>query len=271
MDFWLHILIAAFGLFFISGFRIINQYERGVKFTLGKYSGILEPGLTWVVPFVQWVVNVDTRQNALELRPQDVMTKDQVNLRIDGVVFYSVEQPEQSILNVANVSSQLHEKATSELKEIVGHMTLTEALGGRDKIATALKFQMTKAIEDSESEKTKRKPWGIVVRGIQINNIELPQTLVRAMAKEAEAEREKKAIVIRAIGEEEAAKKYSEAAAQYEKAPKALRLRELKTYEEIGKENNTMMIVIPSEMALGDGKWLLPFANEAQKGKKAQK
>ncbi len=245
-------------LLLLGGFRVIKQYQRGVKFTLGKYTGLAQPGLTWIFPAVQWIQKIDLRQVALNLKPQEVMTKDQVNLKIDGVIFYSVNRPEQVVLNVENLKQQLHEKATSELKDIVGSMTLSEALQSREKIAEKLQNQMTKAIKDLEAVPEQRLPWGIQVRGIQINNIELPQSLVRAMAKEAEAEREKNAIFIRAQGELAASKNYQLAAEHYQKKPMALRLRELKTYEEIGKEHNSLMIVIPSQMA-DSVAWTLPF------------
>ncbi len=260
------ILLFFIVLLLISGIRIINQYERGVKFSLGKYTGILEPGLNWVIPMIQWVQKVDIRQRALELKPQDVMTKDQVNLHIDGVIFFNITRPDHSVLNVENVFNQLHEKATSELKEIVGNKTMSEALKGREKIAIELKKQMETAIKDDSA--ADRKPWGVSVRGIQINNIELPEKLVRAMAKEAEAEREKKAIVIRAKGEEEAAESYKQAALVYAKTESGLRLRELKTYEEIGKEHNSLMLVIPREMTQGDAKWVLPFAKNLKPKKR---
>ena len=240
-------------LLLLSGFRVVQQYQRGVKFTLGKYSGLVQPGLTWIFPLIQWIQKIDLRQVALNLKPQEVMTKDQVNLKIDGVIFYSVNRPEQVVLNVENLK-----QATSELKDIVGSMTLSEALQSREKIAEKLQNQMTKAIKDTETVQEQRLPWGIQVRGIQINNIELPQSLVRAMAKEAEAEREKNAIFIRAQGELAASKNYQLAAEHYQKRPMALRLRELKTYEEIGKEHNSLMIVIPTQMA-DSAAWTIPF------------
>ncbi len=226
----------------LSGLRIVNQYQRGVKFTLGRYSGILGPGPHLIIPLAQWVKKVDIRQTTLTLKKQEVMSKDQVNINIDGVVFYHISDPAQSIMNVENLEKQIGEKAASELKEIVGKLTMTEALQGRAKIAQELQEHMTEAITDNDTG----KPWGVIIKSIQINNIELPEVLTRAMAKEAEAEREKKAIVIRADGENEAAGKYNEASRKYNKL--SLRLRELKTYEEIGKEHNTLMMVIPTEM-----------------------
>ncbi|MFH1211155.1 MAG: SPFH domain-containing protein, partial [archaeon] len=225
---------------------------------------IMGPGFGYVLPFFQQHKRLDIRQMTIDLPPQEVMTKDQVNLRIDGVVFYHITEPENVILNVHNHYKQLADKATSELKEVVGKMTMSEALQHRDKIAAELKAQLDSAIED----KIDKKPWGLKVRAVQINNIELPKQLVRAMAKEAEAERERKAINIRAEGEEEASTKYAEAAKKYAQSTGAMRLRELKTYEEIGKENNSFMIVIPSEMT-SNANWVIPMA-EAMKKQKQQ-
>lgn len=239
-----------FGIIFlilVFGLKIINQYQRGVKFTLGKYSGIMNPGLNFIIPIIQTMERIDIRQTTIDLRPQEVMTKDQVNLKIDGVVFYHITNPSYVILNIQNLEKQISDKATSELKEVVGKMTMSEALQNREKIAKELKEQLDISINDY-NKKEESKPWGIEIKSIQINNVELPQVLVRAMSKEAEAEREKKAIIIRASGEEEASQKYLEASNKYMKSPYALKLRELKTWEEIGKEHNSLMIVVPSEL-----------------------
>jgi len=244
-------------LLLIFGLKIINQYERGVRFTLGKYSGIIEPGLNFVIPIIQSYRKVDIRQTTINLPPQEVMTKDQVNLKIDGVVFYVVREPEKVILNVEDLELQLEAKASSELKEIIGNKTMKESLSDRTDIANTLLSMLNEAIEDKSSKN--KKDWGIEVKAIQINNIELPRELIRAMSKQAEAEREKEARITKAQGEFEASKKFGEASQVYEKNPSALRLRELQTFQEIGTEHNTLMMVIPSTMATGDGKWTLPM------------
>lgn len=251
-------------LFLGASLRVINQYERGVKFTLGKYSKIMKPGLNFVFPLIQNYRRVDIRQTTLELPPQDVMTKDQVNLRIDGVVFYAVKEPDKVILNVENLEEQLEAKASSELKEIIGNKTMKESLSDREDIAKQLIEMLNVAIEDRYTKD--KKDWGIEVKGVQINNIELPKELIRAMSKQAEAVQEKEARITKAQGEFEASKKFYEASNVYEKNPSALRLRELQTFQEIGTEHNTLMMVIPSTMANTDGKWVLPFgANELNK------
>jgi len=241
----------------IASLKVINQYERGVKFTLGKYTGIMNPGLNFVVPIIQGYRRVDIRQTTINLPPQEVMTKDQVNLNIDGVVFYVVKEPEKVILNVENLEHQLEAKASSELKEIIGNKTMKESLSDRMDIANTLLAMLNDAIEDKNSKD--KKDWGIEVKAVQINNIELPRELIRAMSKQAEAEREKEARITKALGEFEASKKFGEASQVYEKNPSALRLRELQTFQEIGTEHNTLMMVIPSTMANTDGKWTLPM------------
>ncbi|HLD79381.1 MAG TPA: SPFH domain-containing protein [Candidatus Nanoarchaeia archaeon] len=230
--------------------RIVREYQRGIKFTLGKYTGTVRPGLRIVLPILQDMVKVDIRQKTIDLPAQEVMTKDQVNLSVDGVVFFNIVNPANVVLNVQNLEHQLQNTATAELKEIIGALNMSDALQKRDYIASQLKKRLQAVIGDESVPENQRKRWGIVVRSIQINNVELPENLIRAMAKEAEAEREKKAIVIRAQGEKEASKNYREASEIYSKNSVAFKLRELKTWEEIGKEQNSLMIVVPSNVAV---------------------
>ncbi len=266
---WIIIFIAAFLI--IAGLKVINQYQRGVRFTLGKYSGIMNPGLNYIIPIIQTFRRVDIRQTTIDLKPQSVMTKDQVNLNIDGVVFYVIQQPEKVILNVENLITQLSDKASSELKEIIGNRTMSESLMERDKIAKELLGKLNEAIEDKNSRN--RKDWGIEIKAIQINNINLPQELIRAMSKQAEAEREKLARVIKAQGEYEASKRFEDASKIYKNNPDAMKLRELQTYQEIGTERNTLIMVIPSNMANPSGSFVLSSALNSAKfeEKKAKK
>lgn len=241
--------------------KVINEYERGVILTLGKFTSIKNPGLRLVIPIIQQMFTVDMRQRTIKLEPQSVMTKDQVNLTIDGVVFYRVSSAKNAILNVTNITEQLEAKATSELKEIIGSLAMSQALTKRAEIADKLIASLNEAIKDKDGY-----DWGVVVSSIQINNLELPEELVRAMAKQAEAEREKEARKTKADGEFQAAHKFSEAAKLYREAPEALKLRELQTYQEIGTEQNTLMLVIPQGMAHESANWALPFlTNEFSK------
>ncbi len=254
----------------IISLKVINQYERGVKFTLGKFSGVMHPGLRVVIPIIQKYRRVDIRQTTLELPPQEVMTKDQVNLKIDGVVFYRIIEPEKVVLNVENLEEQLEAKASSELKEIIGNKTMKESLSDREDIAKKLLLMLNEAIDDKNAKE--KRDWGIEVKAIQINNIELPKELIRAMSKQAEAVQEKEARITKAQGEFEASRKFNEASKLYEGSPSALRLRELQTFQEIGTEKNTLMMVIPSTMTAGDGKWVLPMGlNELQRSEAKNK
>jgi len=265
MDFITLLVLGIIILFvIIISLKIIYQYERGVKFTLGRFSKVMKPGLRIVIPIIQTYRKVDIRQTTIELPPQEVMTKDQVNLKIDGVVFYRVIEPEKVVLNVENLKEQLEAKASSELKEIIGNKTMKESLSDREDIAKKLLTMLNEAIEDKNAKE--KKDWGIEVKAVQINNIELPNELIRAMSKQAEAVQEKEARITKAQGEFEASKKFHEASKFFENSPSALRLRELQTFQEIGTEKNTLMMVIPSTMVSGDGKWVLPLGvNELQK------
>ena len=256
---WILLTIFAFiiGIYFLCGITIVKQYMRVVVFTWGKYTKTLEPGFKFVWPIMQVGREVDIRQLVLDLQKQEVMTEDKVNLKIDGVVFYSIEKPEDMIINVRNVEAQLQAKATSELKEIIGKLTMSDSLAKRADIAKELLEQITKAIADEEHKKN----WGIVIRGVQINNIELPQELIRGMSKQAEAKQEKEARATKAQGELDASKRFAEAAIIYRKNPEAMRLRELQTYQEIGTEHNSLMIVVPASMTNSDGKWVLPYGS----------
>ena len=238
------VFVAILAIYLACCLKIVNQYERGVKFKFGKFAGVLNPGLHVVLEGIESMEKVDIRQQVLTLPAQEVMTKDQVNLKIDGVVFYNVTEPARAVINVVNIDSQLVAKATSELKEILGNKTMKESLSDRQDIAKRLKTELLNAINDINGNKS----WGIVVNDVQINNINLPQELTRAMAKAAEAVQEKEARLTKAEGEKLASSKLMEAAQLYGSNPTAMRLRELQTYQEIGSEKNTLMMVIPSRM-----------------------
>ena len=139
----------------VTSLKIINQYERGVKFTLGRYSSLMTPGLRIVIPFIQTYRRIDIRQTTIGLPPQEVMTKDQVNLKIDGVVFYRVVEPEKVVLNVEDLEEQLEAKASSELKEIIGNKTMKESLSDREDIAKKLLGMLNEAIDEKMQKRKK--------------------------------------------------------------------------------------------------------------------
>ena len=231
------VLLLLVVVFIISGFRIINAYERAVRLRLGKYHDTLSEGLKWIIPLVDQIKRIDMRQTTLGLPAQKVLSKDNVNLAIDGVVFYVVNNARDSFLNVENLRLQLENKASSELKEIIGGLDMNASLTGREKIAGELRDKLNRTVQEDD------KPWGITVKAVQINDISLPEELIRAMAAIAEAQREREARVLKATGEQEAATKFAEASKIYGENPLAIRLRELQTYTEIGRENNSLVIV----------------------------
>lgn len=270
---WLWILLAVLAVFLLTGLRVIKQYERGVKFTLGKYNGVRGPGLRYVLPIIQSMNVVDIRQRTIDLEEQSAITNDQVSVSIDGVVFYAVEEPEKAVLNVENLREQIRNKTTSELKDIIGEYRMADMFEKRDEIAKKLKDKLSEAIKDANTDGEK-KDWGIAVKYIQINDINLSKELIRAMAKQAEADRERVARTTKAEGELQASKRFKEASSNYSDNPAAMKLRELQTYQEIGVEQNSLMIVAPSDTIKGDGNWVLPMgANqlENQNNKKTKK
>ncbi len=210
----------------LSGIRIINQYERGIVLTLGKYTGMRNPGLNIIIPIVQTMRKVDVRSTPVDVPKQEVITKDNVTIGIDAVVYFRVLDPAKAVLETTNYAYATSQFSQAALRDVVGNVELDELLGKRDEISSQIK-----TIVDSETEK-----WGIDVENVKLQNIELPQDMKRAMAKQAEAERERRANVINADGEKISAKALAEAAAMLSGTPGALNLRTLNTLERISTE-----------------------------------
>lgn len=230
---WLLIII---GGFILSGIKIVNQYERGVVLTLGKFTGIREPGLRIVVPIIQRMIKVDIRTNTIDVPKQEVITKDNVTIGVDAVVYFNVVDAEKAVLQIANYIYATSQFAQAALRDVSGNVELDALLGKREEIS-----QQIKTIVDSETEK-----WGINIDSVKVQNIELPQDMKRAMAKQAEAERERRAKIIAAEGEQMSAAKLGEAADIISKHPIALQLRNLQVLTEIAVEKNST-IVFPSQ------------------------
>ncbi|OIQ94300.1 modulator of FtsH protease HflK [mine drainage metagenome] len=235
---WPILLLAAL-LFLARGLAIIRQTERGVVLTLGRYSRTLEPGLRFVLPVVQQLMRIDVRVYVLEISDQDLITKDNVSVRVAAVTSYAVKDPRKALLDVRDYRSAIDLLAQITLRSTVGKHALDDLLAHQEElnktIATAL---------EAHSEE-----WGVAIKDVAIRSVDLDQTMVRAMAQEAEAERGKRARVITAEGEKEAAVKLREAAEELAKSPAALTLRSLATLKEIGAERNTT-IVFPMEASL---------------------
>lgn len=229
-------LIVIIGGFILSGIKIVNQYERGVVLTLGKFTGIREPGLRIVVPIIQRMIKVDIRTNTIDVPKQEVITKDNVTIGVDAVVYFNVVDAEKAVLQIANYIYATSQFAQAALRDVSGNVELDALLGKREEIS-----QQIKTIVDSETEK-----WGINIDSVKVQNIELPQDMKRAMAKQAEAERERRAKIIAAEGEQMSAAKLGEAADIISQHPIALQLRNLQVLTEIAVEKNST-IVFPSQ------------------------
>jgi regulator of protease activity HflC (stomatin/prohibitin superfamily) len=223
-------------LFILAGIKVVNQYERGVVLTLGKFTGIREPGLRIVVPIIQTIRRVDVRVNTIDIPKQEVITKDNVTVNVDAVVYFRVVDAEKAVLEVANYVYASSQFAQAALRDVSGNVDLDSLLSKRDEVS-----QQIEAIVDKQTEE-----WGIDIDSVKVQNIELPQDMKRAMAKQAEAEREKRAKVIAAEGEQLSATKLGEAADIIQAHPIALQLRNLQVLNEIATEKNST-IVFPSQ------------------------
>lgn len=240
MDGLLMFLLIALIIVIISGIRIINQYERGVILTLGRYSGIKQPGLRIVVPVVQQMIKVDVRSTPVDVPQQEVITKDNVTIKVDAVVYFRVIEAAKAVLETNNYRYATAQFAQAALRDVVGNVEMDELLGKREQVS-----QQIKQIVDAETDK-----WGIDVENVKIQNIELPQDMKRAMAKQAEAERERRAVIISAEGEKAAAQQVAEAASILTGTPGGMGIRTLQTLEKISVEpSQKTLVVLPTEMS----------------------
>jgi regulator of protease activity HflC (stomatin/prohibitin superfamily) len=226
MEFSVLVVIAAVVILILSGIKVINQYERGVVLTLGKFTGIRQPGLRIVVPIFQKLIRVDVRSTPIDVAKQEVITKDNVTAGVDAVVYLRVIDPAKAVLETTNYIYATSQFAQAALRDVTGNVELDDLLSKREEIS-----QEIKKIVDAETDK-----WGIDVENVKVQNIELPQDLKRAMAKQAEAERDRRANIINADGEKLAAQNLADAAAIFAKVPGALNLRTLSTLERISTE-----------------------------------
>jgi len=219
--------------------KIIKEYERGVKFTLGRYSGIMGPGLNFLIPIIQSYRKLDIRIKTVDIPKQEVMTKDNVPVRVNAVVYFEVKDPEKAVLNIQDYTYAVAQYAQTALRDIIGNKTLDEVLSNRDEIASEIE-----SVVDRETD-----PWGLNVTGIKMQDVELPENLKRTMAKQAEAERERRAVVIKAMGEVEASDNLAKAARTLTGSPGALHLRTLNTLNDLSSDqSNTVIMAIPLEL-----------------------
>ena len=227
-------------LFFLaSAIRILKEYERGVIFRLGRVIGAKGPGLIILIPIVDKMVKVSLRLIAMDVDPQDVITRDNVSLKVNAVIYFRVMDPVKAIIEVENYMYATSQLAQTTLRSVCGQAELDELLSEREKINTQLQ-----EILDAQTD-----PWGIKVSTVEVKHIDLPQEMQRAMAKQAEAERERRAKIINAEGEFQAADKLAAAATIIGEHPMALQLRYLQTVREISAESNsTTVFPIPIDL-----------------------
>ncbi|HSL92201.1 MAG TPA: slipin family protein, partial [Candidatus Limnocylindrales bacterium] len=219
-------------LFLYSAIKILNEYERGVIFRLGRVIGAKGPGLILLIPVIDKMVRVDLRVVAMDVPPQDVITRDNVSIKVSAVLYFRVLDPNRAIVSVENYLYATSQLAQTTLRSVCGQAELDDLLSEREKINAHIQ-----EILDKDTE-----PWGIKVAKVEIKHIDLPQEMQRAMAKQAEAERERRAKVIGAEGEYQAAQKLADAAQIISLQPIALQLRYLQTLREVAAENNSTTI-----------------------------
>jgi regulator of protease activity HflC (stomatin/prohibitin superfamily) len=237
-------------LFFIltSIVKILMEYERGVIFRLGRYARTGGPGLTLLIPFIEQMRRVDLRLVTMDVPPQDVITRDNVSVKVSAVVYFRVIKPEDAVINVEDYLYATSQLAQTTLRSILGQAEMDELLSARDKINEELQ-----TILDRQTEN-----WGIKVATVEVKHVDLPQEMQRAMARQAEAERERRAKVINAEGEFQAATRLAEAAQIISAHPQALQLRFLQTLSEVATENNsTILFPLPIDL-------LTPFLRSNQ-------
>lgn len=236
------IVFLFFLILLISGLRIIDQYDRGVVLTLGKYTGTRSPGLTWIFIGIQRMIKIDLRITTTDIPQQEVITKDNVPVGINAVVYFQVQSAENAILNIKDYTTAVSQYAQAALRDVIGAIELDPLLSEREKIAEEVQKIVSAATQS----------WGVLVTDIKIQDIELPADMKRIMAKQAESERERRAIVIKAQGEFEAANQLSKAADILSSTPGGLSMRTLQTIEKINPDpSKTVIFALPIEFFEG--------------------
>ncbi len=237
MAFGTIIFLIFLGAFLISGIRVLYQYERGVVFTLGKYSHVKEPGLKWIIPIIQTIRRMDIRIKTADIPRQEVMTKDNIPVLANTVVYFKVEKPADAVIKIEDFEYAVKQYTQAALRDVVGNAELDFVLTEREKVASTIK-----KIVDAETS-----GWGIDVEAIKIQEIELPSEMKRAMAKQAEAERERRAVIISAEGELKASENLRKAADNLSKSPVAIQLRTLQTIRDIAADpSEKIVLFLPS-------------------------
>lgn len=238
MEFFSLLVIAAIVVVLIS-LKQINQYERGVKFTIGKYTGIMEPGWRIVLPVFQSFKKVDIRIKAVDVPDQKVITRDNVPVTVNAVIYYKVAAAERAVIEVENFYHAISQYAQTTMRNIVGSVTLDELLSKRDEVANRIKD-----IVDQETDE-----WGIKVNNVELKDVSLPESMERTIAKQAEAEREKRAVIINSEGEVAASENLAQAARILSQSDGALHLRTLQSINDLSSDqSNTIVFITPVEI-----------------------
>lgn len=232
------ILLAAV-LYVLAGLKVVKEYERGVKFLLGKYTGLMKPGLRIVFPVIMTWERVDLRVKAVDVPDQDAITKDNVSLKVNAVLYYKVADANKAIIEVEHFNYAVSQLAQTTMRDVVGEVILDELLSKRDSVSKRIKEIVDKATD----------PWGIKVDSVELKHVELPGDMKRVIGKEAEAEREKRAVIIKAEGEVVASTNMAKAANTLSKAPGALHLRTLQSINDLSSDqSNTIIFAVPLEV-----------------------
>ncbi|MBI4427219.1 MAG: slipin family protein [Candidatus Magasanikbacteria bacterium] len=229
----------AIGILVIISVRQVNQYQRGVKFMLGKYINIAEPGWRLVIPIVQSMVKIDMRTKAVDVPLQEAITKDNISAKINAVIYYKVVDASKAVLEVENFWNAVSQLAQTTMRNVVGELELDELLANRDAAAQRIK----EIIEHATGQ------WGIKVEAVELKDIVLPENMQRVIAQQAEAEREKRSVIIKASGEVIAAENIAKAAGILAQSPGALHLRTLSTINDLSSDqSNTVIFAVPLEV-----------------------
>lgn len=234
-----YIIFTFFILLVLSSIKQVNQYERGVKFTFGKFSSVMNPGWRIVWPVFQTYQKVDIRVKAVDVPDQNAITRDNVSVRVNAVIYYKVSEAEKAIIEVEDFRYAISQYAQTTMRNIVGEVTLDELLSSRDKIADRIR-----QIVDQETD-----AWGLKVSNVELKDVSLPPDLERTIGKQAEAEREKRAVIINSEGELAASQNLAKAAEMLAKTPGALHLRTLQSVNDMSSDqSNTVVYMIPLEI-----------------------
>lgn len=232
ISFWVILII-------LASLKVINQYERGVKLTLGKFSGVMTPGLNIVIPILQTYHRVDTRVKAVDVPDQDCITRDNISVNVNAVIYYKVSDAVKAVLDVEHYNYAVSQLAQTTMRNIVGEVELDQLLQNRDQISEKIQRIVDKATD----------PWGVIVESVDLKDVVLPADIKRVIGKQAEAEREKRSVIIKAEGEVIAAENIAKGADMLSKAPGALHIRTLQTLNDLSSDqSNTVVFAMPLEI-----------------------